>query len=181
MEKNERQNWEKDFQEFAATENASVPTALTDDVQGLVSAALHPSGLKVFGKLSLITFVVGTLTLLFCPQFGISLTSSMGLMHYLMPFGDAVCMLGCGGLFTGISLFVASLLLLPEEILQLKKNMALQLSSLSIISLGAFICAGGQVVLTLGLIWIFGAIAGGMLTLEAGWRWRLRKTVMVRI
>jgi hypothetical protein len=179
MENNEKQNWTKDFTEFVSIEESSVPQSLNDNVQNVILDALNPSGFKVFVKLSLITFIVGFITLLFCPQFGISLTSSMGLMHYLMPFGDAVCMISCGGLFAGSSVFVASLVLLPEEVLRLKKHFGLQLASLSILSVGTFLCVGGDVVFTLGLIWAFGAIMGGAVSLESGWR--LRKAFLVRV
>jgi hypothetical protein len=169
MERNNKQNWEKDFLYFASCEETSIPEALGENVLKTISDELHPSAIKVFGKLTLVTFLVGAITLLFCPQFGVSLTSSMGLMYYLMPLGSTVCFVGCGGFFVGASIFIASLILKPEEILSLKEHAVLQLLSLSLLSLGALLCLGGEVVLTLGLVWALGAVVAGGLSLEAGW------------
>jgi hypothetical protein len=102
----------------------------------------------------------------------------MGLMPYLIKFGDSICMLGCGALFTGFSFFIASLALRPEEIRVFKQNEILQLVTIASLSLGAFLCVGGEVVASLGLIWIFGALIGGALSLEAGWT--LRKNLLRR-
>lgn len=160
--------WIKDYQEFLASGEGSAPQALSKKILDQVSHLLNPSPLKVFAKLSLIHFIVGFVTLLFCPQFGLSLTSSMGLMHYLMPFGQEVCMLGCGAFFIGTSLLIASVILKPEEIRVLRRGKVIQLASLSTLSFGAFIALGADIVVGLGLVWILGAILGGAATLEFG-------------
>jgi hypothetical protein len=169
-----KSGWEKEFTEFSSTEPTEVPALVSAAILQQVTAELHPSAIKVFSKTASIHAVVGLLTLLFCPQFGLSLSSSMGLMPYLMKYGEGVCMLGCGAFFTGISLLVASVMLRPEEVRALKEHQILQLAFLSTASLGAFVCLGGEVVLSLGLIWALGAIVGGALTLEAGWAYRRR-------
>lgn len=166
--------WEKEFIEFASIEPVEAPAMVSAAVLKQVSDDLHPSAIKVFSKTALIHTLVGLTTLLFCPQFGLSFTSSMGLMPYLMKYGESVCMLGCGAFFTGISLLVVSLVLRPEEVRALKERQVLQLAFLSTLSLGAFVCLGGEVVLSLGLAWALGAIVGGALTLEAGWACRRR-------
>ena len=119
-----------------------------------------------------IHFVVGAFTLLFCPQFGVSLTSGRGLMPYLMKYGESLCMLGCGALFTALSILVASLVLRPEEVRVLKEKELLQLALLSTLSLGALALLGGEFALTFALVWLLGAILGGAITLEAGWAYR---------
>ena len=85
MEKNERTSWENDFAEFLATDSATISDAVSERVLERIHADLHPSAIKIFGKLSLIQFGVGLGSLLFCPQFGISLTSSLGLKPYAPP------------------------------------------------------------------------------------------------
>ena len=169
MAKNNRPSWENEFAEFLSIEPEQVPHSVSENILSQIQSELHPSAMKVFGKVLFIQFAVGLITLLFCPQFGISLTSSHGIMPYLMKFGDTVCMLGCGGLFTALSFLVASFALKPEEVRSLRKHEVLQLVSLATLSLGAFVCVGGEVVLTLGLIWILGAVIGGVATLETGW------------
>lgn len=165
-------DWERDFAEFASVEPGAVPATLSSSILDRVRSDLHPSAFKVFGKTAAVHTLVGAGTLLFCPQFGLSFTSSHGLMHYLMQFGESVCMLGCGAFFTALSLLVASLVLRPEEVRALKERQVLQLAFLSTLSLGAFLCLGGEVVLSLGLIWTLGAIIGGAASLEAGWAYR---------
>jgi hypothetical protein len=161
--------WENEFSEFLAVDPLPVPDAMSARVIDQVHQELHPSALRVFGKVLLIQVAVGLFTLLFCPQFGISLTSNMGIMPYLIKFGDNICMLGCGALFTALSLLVASFVLKPEEVRALKRHEVLQLVSLATLSLGAFVCVGGEVVLALGLVWLLGAVIGGALSLEGGW------------
>lgn len=166
---NDSSLWQKEFAEFASAETQEVPSSLSSAVIEQVRQDLRPSAFAVFTKLVLLQALVGAATLLICPQFGVSFTSSMGLMHYLMQFGPSVCMLGCGAFFTGASLLVASALLRPEEIRAVKEKELLQLALLSTLSLGALLFAGGEMVLSLALIWALGSILGGALTLEAGW------------
>lgn len=155
--------------EFMAVEPVSVPKAVETSVFSLIDEALHPSPLKVFVRVALIQFVVGSFTLLFCPQFGVSFLSSHGIMPFLMQFGESVCMLGCGAIFTSLSLLLVSFLLRPEEIRSLRRHEVLHLFSLSTLSLGALLCLGGEIVFTLGLVWLLGAMIGGAATLELGW------------
>jgi hypothetical protein len=172
MPGNKKTSWENDFKEFLAIQPSSVPSALSERVLTQIHQELNPGSLKVFVKVSFIQFAVGLFTLLFCPQFGISFTSGMGLMPYLMKFGEGICMLGCGALFTSLSLIIVSFGLKPEEIRTLKQHEFLQLASLATLSLGAFLCLGGEVVFTLGLVWLIGAVTGGVITLELGWALR---------
>src|SRR3989344_5034794 len=120
-------DWQKDFTEFSAAEPAYVPEPLSNSIVEQVQSDLHPSAFRVFTKTALIHSVVGASTLLICPQFGLSLTGSHGLMHYLMQYGASVCMLGCGALFTAVSLLVAALVLRPEEVRALRERQVLQL------------------------------------------------------
>lgn len=165
-------DWQKEFSEFATSEPVQVSEAVTSSIGDQVRSDLHPSALRVFAKTALIHAFVGGATLLACPQFGVSFTGGHGLMHYLMQYGDSVCMLGCGAFFTAFSLLVASLVLRPEEVRAIKGNQILQLALLTTLSLGAFLFIGGQIVLTLALIWSLGAIIGGAVSLEAGWAYR---------
>ncbi len=171
MERNENQTkrLRDEFREFCAMEGMAAPKIVTENILEKIRTELNPPAASVFMKLTLIQFFVGLATLAVCPQFGLSLTSSMGLMQYLMKYGEAVCMLGCGALFTGASVLVASFALRPEEVKVLRRNRVLQLTSLATLSLGAFVCLGGEVVATLGLVWVLGAVVGGAGLLQLGW------------
>ncbi len=181
MERNERLSLENELGEFLAMKPASVPEMTSEQILNKVKLDLHPPAIQVFLRVLFIQVLVGLITLLFCPQFGISLTSSRGIMPSLMTYGEGVCMFGCGAFFTALSLFAASFALQPEEVRTFKHHEVLQLFSLSTLSLGAFICVGGEVVLTLGLIWLLGAVFGGALTLETGWALRQRLVRRVKI
>jgi hypothetical protein len=177
MKKNKTSSIANDFQTFLGTEaeidlTDKVPDALQGPLLEEIHQDLNPSALRVFRKTSLIYFLSGAATLMVCPQFGLSLTSGHGVMHYLMQFGDTVCMLGCGALFAGLSFFSVSAFLRPEEIRVLKKNRLLSHGALAALSLGAFICLGAEVVIGLGLFWFMGAIFGGLATFELGWLWK---------
>lgn len=169
MEKNKRLDWETDFREFLEMEEVAVPQALSARVADPILRKLNPSFWQVFLKLILIQAVAGGVSLLYCPQFGVSFTSSHGLMHYLMQYGETVCMVGCGALFTGASLLVASFALRPEEVRVFREHRLLQMTSIAALSIGAFFCVGGTIVGGLALVWALGAIVGGMVTLELGW------------
>lgn len=169
MDKNNQQNWESDFREFLDSEKHAVPKALSAQVLAKIDSKLHPSFWQVLGKLALVQAVAGAISLMFCPQFGISLGGGHGLMHILMKYGDTVCQLGCGFLFMSLSLLVASFALKPEEVRAIREHRWLQLGSLAMLSVVVFACTGGTVALGFGLIWAAGAVIGGITTLELGW------------
>lgn len=175
MQKNK---WDEDFQDFLAASPTSVPTNTSRKVLSEIHHRLNPPAFSVFLKTSFIHFVVGSFSLLLCPQFGISLTGSMGLMRYMMQYGETVCMFACGALFTSVSLLAISLILKPEEVRVLERNKSLQILALSTLSIGAFLCLGAEVILSIGAIWAAGAVLGGILSLEAGWK--LRRYVLSR-
>jgi hypothetical protein len=174
-----KMNWEGDFKEFINSDSLPLPAAVSESVLVAVSADLHPSPWWVFAKLGVIQAGAGLSSLLFCPQFGLSFTSSRGLMPYLMNYGMGVCMLGCGALFASLSFLIAALMLRPEEVRTIRSNRFLQITSLTALSLGAFICSGAAIVASFGFLWAIGAVAGGLATLELGWsvrRWRYQRS-----
>jgi hypothetical protein len=169
-----RNAWENDFRDFLDAEPAQVPILLTEKIAQRVQNELQPSSGRIFIKLVLIQAVAGSISLLFCPQFGIEPTSSEGLMPYLMPFGMGVCMVGCGALFTSLSFLFASIALRTEEVRGIRAHRWLQLSSVTALSLGALICAGGEVAAVWAIAWAMGSVIGGLAALELGWNFRLR-------
>lgn len=161
--------WADEFQEFAATPSQFPPPVLSESLFQQVCSDLNPPLFRVFSKLAAIHVAAGTLTLLFCPQFGVSPLGNSGLMPFLMQFGEPVCMVGCGALFMATSAFFAALLLSVEEVRKLRSREFVWLPVLSLFSLGGFVCLGGNVVLSLGMVWFLGSILGGVATLEIAW------------
>lgn len=172
MKRNEPSHWNTEFKEFLEADCASVPDTLSKGVLSSVYHKLHPSFWQVLGKLALVQAAGGALTLLFCPQFGLSFSNNYGLMYYLMQFGENVCMAGCGALFTGVCFLIASLALKPEEVRVLRKHRLLQVSSVAALSLGFLLCIGSDVAEGIAVVWGLGAIVGGLATLELGWNLR---------
>jgi hypothetical protein len=173
MKKNlDPKEWAKDFQEFMSVEGEEPPRNLSNQILSKIHGSLNPSQIKVFSKLLLIHLIVGTITLLFCPQFGLSPLGSMGLMGLLMKFGDYVCMLGCGAVFLGGTSLTAALILRPEEIRVLRDHRILQLSVLCLVSAAVFFILGYSIQLNLTLTWLIGALFSGVLLLELAWKMR---------
>lgn len=180
MKENNGQNRiHAEFQEFVAHEGIAVPKSLAEKVLSRIHSELNPSSTSVFLKLAIIHAVVGFATLSMCPQFGVSLTSSMGLMQYLMQYGESVCMFGCGVVFVGLSFLVASLALRPEQVNVIRRNRVLQISLLASISLISFVLFGGEVEPTTGMAWSLGAIVGGSAFLQLGWMIRVKFVMAV--
>ncbi|MGK5085415.1 hypothetical protein WDW37_19175 [Bdellovibrionota bacterium FG-1] len=156
------------YSEFLNSPEALPPAARTDQILATVRADLNPSVWRVFSKLGVIQLLVGALVLLFCPQFGISLFPGMGLMALFMRFGEAGCMVGCGSVFLGASGLIGSAVLRSEEIRVIRNSRVLQLSVMTLLSAGVFVCLSGERVLTLGLAWVLGGLLGGVLSFELG-------------
>lgn len=177
MQKSESDIRDKELLEFLSSQPAEVPESLSRSILSSVQVDLHPSAFKVFGKVFLFQVVVGFITLLFCPQFGFSMTASMGIMPYLMKLGEHICMFGCGVFFTSLNFLVASFLLRPEEARVLRQREILYVASVTALALGFFICFGEKIIFTFGLVWLCGAIFGGLVTFETGWwiRWVLKR------
>lgn len=166
------QEWMQEFQEFMSIEPTDPHERLSQQILSRVHSDLNPPVLKVFLKLSLIHAVVGATTLLFCPQFGVNLLGGMGLMTLFMKWGEQACMLGCGAVFMGTSLLVASFVLRAEEVRVIRKTELLQVAALGLLSFGVFLCAGLVAVFGLSFFWLLGSLIGGLVTLEAGWALR---------
>ncbi|MDZ4676358.1 MAG: hypothetical protein SGI74_02520 [Oligoflexia bacterium] len=177
---NDNKTWIKEFTGFVDAESVQPPLGLSENILKRVREDLNPSAWKVFSKISLIQALVGFAVLLFCPQFGFSLTGSHGIMHVLMQYGETVCMFGCGVIFAGSSLLASVIAMRPEEVQVLRKNKTLQLILLTLLTVGTFLCLGAEVFETLTLAWMAGSILGGITSLELGWvtrRWIRQKVI----
>lgn len=166
----------KEFIEFLSTKPISPPREITKNIIEKISRDLNPSSLSVFGKVSLIHLLVGSITLLFCPQFGLGFLSGMGIMHLFMALGSFGCALLCGSFFLGFSTLTVALILRPEEIRVVRKNNFIQISLLAIFSFLIFMFFGEIIVNGHSVAWLLGGILMGIFSLEFGWY--LRKNIL---
>jgi hypothetical protein len=171
-EKLSPQEWAQEFQEFSSADEITPPLKVSRLILSHVETALNPPWWKVLSRLALIQAIVGAVTLLFCPQFGVSLVGGAGLMGIFMRWGEEACMMGCGAVFLGVSALVSSLVLLPEEIKVIRRTGLLQFSVLGLLSISIFVYTGATAIGTLALFWLVGSILGGLTTLELGWLFR---------
>lgn len=166
----------KEFIEFLSTKAISPPKEITQNILEKISRDLNPSSLSVFGKVSLIHLLMGSITLLFCPQFGLGFLSGMGIMHLFMSLGSVGCALLCGSFFLGFSTLTVALILRPEEIRVVRKNNFIQISLLAIFSLLIFMIFGEIIVTGHSLAWLLGGTLMGIFSLEFGWY--IRKNIL---
>jgi hypothetical protein len=163
----------REYVEFLTTEPITPPAGLSKWILSRVRAGLTPSAWKVFGKLSMVHFFVGLVTLAICPQFGFRVFGDgVGLMSYFQALGHYGCMIACGAFFLGLSIAVASIVLRPEEVRVLRRTELLQIAAMISLSLGVFIMAGAEIVVGFGLAWVAGSFLGGIAAIELVWAYR---------
>lgn len=166
--KNKNMDWLLEYEKFLNSEKSEMPDDVDQKILAKLKKLVDPSPLIVFLKVLAIHSVIGFLSLSICHQFGINpFNTNKSIADWLMHVGGHnACMVGCGVLFVGISLFLAGYFLSIEEIIALKRTKVLQVVSLGVISLSLLIAVGAQVALTIGLLWFLGAIIGGMAAVE---------------
>lgn len=169
--------WVEEFKDFIhGGEGVVVPEELSNRILKRVHKDLNPSSLLVFFKLLGVHLAVGTLSLAICHQFGLNpFGTEKSLSDWFMSIGGhKFCMIGCGVLFTALSIIAAGYFLSSDEVRVLRKTEFLQAFSLSVISLAAFFFFGAQLALLFGGLWLFGALVGGYAATEI--LWQLKKT-----
>lgn len=156
--------WVEDFRDFVSSQGEPVPEELSQKILRRVHLDLNPSAWIVFFKILGIHTVMGTLSLAICDQFGLNpFSTEFSLSRYFMKFGHSACMVLCGVLFIGLSIILASHILLREEVRVLSKNAPLQVFGLGVFSLVAFVGFGAEIVLGIGFLWLLGAMIGGVI------------------
>jgi hypothetical protein len=156
----------KDYNDFLDSKSIT-PNHLNDSIINMVSNELNPTHKAVFIKLASIQGFIGFITMLFCPQFNLSLTNNYDLFHYFhMTFGHQVCMVICGSIFLGSGAIFASYILNEAEINKIRKSRFLYYMALSIAAIPIFMIFGAEVYLGLSVFWLVGATFGGIIALE---------------
>ncbi len=130
---------EKDYQDFMNGKQVDAPEYLKKNILEYIKKNLNPGFRTVFFKLTLIQAVAGTLTLLFCPQFSISITGSQSLFHiFYGALGIYGCMAICGSIFVGAGAFSVPFILENPELRKIHKYNVVSFSGVSFLSLFAF-------------------------------------------
>lgn len=173
MSKITEKKWLDDFHEFITAGDEGAPS-LDPSLFSQVRSDLNPSPWLVFAKLLGIHSVVGTLSLAICDQFGITpFQTGFSLSDYVMKFGHSTCMVFCGFLFISLSVLLTVSIVGHDQLRILKKNAPLQVFGLSMISLGIFAALGAELTAAVALLWLFGALAGGLIITTLPRRLRL--------
>lgn len=123
--------------------------------------------LKVFA----IHIFSALLTLTVCPQMGFSLIDSkINLMEIFMKLGPHFCDFACGTLFTSVSVGFIYLVLSHDEFRFLRFHPVLMASTMILTSLGFLLMLSPNIFIQFTFLWLIGAIAGVLGTMEIGFR-----------
>lgn len=159
-----------EFQLFLSADEAQPPQNISLKIQNDILTDLNPSFSSVFLKVLGVHAVVSLLSLSLCSQFGFRTLPLLDLMNHFMDIvGPTYCMAFCGAIYLGLSALALSLLLRPQDVRVIRKNMLLQMTLLTGASLGVFLCLGASVLFVPIALWIAGALVGGIATFETGW------------
>lgn len=160
-------NNKNDFSSFFRFKNQLSTSDLDNKVLNIILHDLNPSHTKVLSKLVSIQAFIGIISLLFCPQFNLSLTNNYELFHYFhRNFGEQICMLICGCIFIGCGAVFANYVLTKTELNKISQNKYLYYFSICSIALTSFLIFGTITYISLALYWFAGAYMGGLILFE---------------
>ncbi len=158
-----------DFQDFIKDSSKSPSKEISNSVLAKIQKELDPSPWSVFTKLLTIQAFIGVITMLFCPQFTLSLTNNHKAYHYFhYNFGEQICMLICGSIFIGTGAVFASFILKSPEVSKIRDSKFLYFFSLCSIALLVFMLSGAELYLKLTSFWLIGAYISGLILFELG-------------
>lgn len=164
--------WLSEYEAFLKSEEVKVPTEISERVFSRMEKLINPNAWLVFAKISGIHLAVGFLSLGICHQFNMNpFGTKYSIAEWFMAMGGhSICMILCGGLFLGLSVFVAGYFLTIEEVKALKRTEFIQTLSLSVASLTVFAFFGGEFAVTFAGLWLLGALMGGFAATEIVWK-----------
>ena len=151
----------QDLREFVSFLKSSVeaPAACAQPLRSQLKKELNPSLSRTLGK-SFVLHAAGSLvTLALCPQFGVSVTGSHGLMPYLMAIHPALCFFACGVLWMVIGEILSLVFLSFDEQRVLGSTRWGLSFSLILLSLLGFACFGHVQIDTWLVVWLLGALS----------------------
>jgi hypothetical protein len=156
-----------DYTSFKNSQELGPNSLLRDSILNHVKEDLSVDHKAVFIKTLLIQAFIGVLTLLFCPQFEMSLTNNFELFHlFHHSFGSQVCMMICGSIFIGTGALFASSILRTSELQLITKNKFLYLTFISGFLITGLLLFGAEIFLAGLFFWLLGAFISGSLVYE---------------
>lgn len=164
-----KESAQADYLDFILTRGSLPPERITQKILLKIKELLNPRFSHILLKILIVHLVVGSLTLVICPQFGITIFGEeISIIRYFMIFGHEVCTILCGVFFLGTTLSISASILTREEIHKFNEYKSLITFLLCFFSLSVFLILKSpnlpptQEILN----WVFGAFAGGSLLFE---------------
>lgn len=153
-----------DFPRFVKEDSDSAPSHLSAAILTHVKQEIEPEHKSIFFKLISIQAFVGIVSLIFCPQFELSLTNNYELFHFFhYKFGEQICMMICGAIFLGSGALAASFLLNRFELKRIGESNFLYSFTIGFIALSVLFVLGTPVYNSLLLFWFSGAIGSNLI------------------
>lgn len=153
-------NWLNEFKNFSESKAQKIPVSLDLKILGQVAKDLAVRPFQLLAKYLFFHFISVTLTLTFCPQFGIGLLEGHGISHFFMQFGKEICMVMCGSVCIGSSALLSAIFLRRHELRWMRSKFYTPILATSLVTLGVFAAIGGEIVFHQSLFWL----AGGLIT-----------------
>lgn len=168
-----KQEIDKDFSIFVSVSKNEPSAQVQEKILSYIYKELNPSRMHLFLKILVTHALVSILSLSFCSQFGIQTFYIYDVMKIFMNFlGETYCFLLCGFFYFSISSLFFSFLFKSDEIRIIRYDYYFQLFLLIGFSMIVWIYLSSDVFLFPSLLWIGGAITGGVGTFEVGWMMR---------
>ena len=159
----EDKSFNADYCAFVAEGDECVSSSSDDVVLSYVRSDLRRHHRQIFVKFLLVQLVMGLLTLLFCPQFDVSLTSNVELMHYFhYRYGAGICALFCGAIFTAPGAICAAYMFTHVEVQTIKTAGSRYHLAIAALALLVFYVCGADVFSYTTLLWF---VAAGMVAM----------------
>lgn len=157
-----------------------IPDSINDKILNDINKRLNPDFKYILAKLFLVHILTTIITLAICPQFGFQfIKTSLNLMHYFMIFGQHFCDFACGVFFTSTSCFMALLIIKRDELRAIRHHKFILTSAIILLSIGFFLIMSTNLFFELSFLWILGALAGAMLTIEFGTKTLLTNSIFL--
>ncbi len=153
----------QEFLNFLNSDYSGPLRDVDDSVLSEIKKLLDPPFSLLLLKLALIHAFMGLATMLFCPQFQLSLTANDEIYHFFhRTFGYYGCLAVCGLLFLGSGSLVSSFLLSRDEVLKINRKSFLFFPLICLISLLVFIGFGAEAFIDTMAAWSLGGVFGSM-------------------
>jgi hypothetical protein len=162
-------NDQEEFKNFLKADELLPSRKIDLSILSQIQSKIDPPFTTIFFKLSIIQAFIGLLTMLFCPQFELSLTANQQSYHYFhITFGYYGCMAICGVIFLGSAALFASLILSRDEVRKINSYSYLFFPSLCILTLLIFFVLGAKLFVESMLFWSLGGTLGSILFFYLG-------------